>query len=74
MYMEKIYFLFLLSAVFKKQQPFVALVKLLNCQQIHQFNHSLAHSQIIVVYLEQIILKDTFHPAHFVSYRPEWTC
>lgn len=53
MYMEKkkIYFVFLfLSAVFKKQQPSVALVTLLTTNKyVHPFNHSLAHSRIIVI-------------------------
>ena len=46
MYMDlkkKIYFLFLfLSAVFKKRQPSVALVKSLTTNN-YPFNHSLAH-------------------------------
>lgn len=44
MYMKKNLFLFLfLSAVFKKQQPSVALVKSLTTDKyVHPFNHSLA--------------------------------
>lgn len=51
--MKKNLFLFLfLSAVFKKQQPFVALVRSLTTNKyVHPFNHSLAHSCLFFSFL-----------------------